>query len=186
MKPIFGSKLYDFTWFHQILHGRRLLCCTLWWTACQFIHVVIRLHAASRVALAQQICVSKLGDCNGCNDLTVSWYARENIQTIFLRVCEIWRPTSFNMKLSMTGRIQSLEFQQTETTLIATTSFVIYIEYEICTNWSETWRAITSPLQLDTLRGFLVAYVRSADSQVGWNDTEDHCISSICNPGFPK
>jgi hypothetical protein len=38
-------------------------------------------------------------------------------------------PPLFNMKLSMTGRIQSLEFQQTGAPLIAATTFVIYIEY---------------------------------------------------------
>jgi hypothetical protein len=35
----------------------------------------------------------------------------------------------FNTKLSMTGRIQSKEFQQTGAPLIAATTFVIYIEY---------------------------------------------------------
>jgi len=46
--------------------------------------------------------------------------------------CELARfdlPPLFNMKLSMTGRIQNLEFQQTGAPLIAATTFLIYIEY---------------------------------------------------------
>jgi hypothetical protein len=46
--------------------------------------------------------------------------------------CELARfdvPPLFNMKISMTGRIQTLEFQQTGTTLIAATTFVIRTEY---------------------------------------------------------
>jgi len=51
--------------------------------------------------------------------------------------CELARfdvPPLFNMKISMTGRIPSLEFQQTGAPLIAATTFVIHIEYKICTN----------------------------------------------------
>jgi hypothetical protein len=54
----------------------------------------------------------------------------------FCKLARFDVPPILNMKLSVNGRIQSLEFQQAGAPLIAAITFVIYIEYYICTNWS--------------------------------------------------
>jgi hypothetical protein len=65
--------------------------------------------------------------------------------------CELARfdvPPLFNMKLSMTGRTQSLEFQETGAPPIAATTFVIYIDTRFVRTGRECEERVLRPCNL--------------------------------------